>query len=100
MPIIRSAIKKMRQDHKRTVVNRAKKETLKKVLKLSEVQPTSENLGKAFSALDKAVKVGLIPKGRADRKKSRLSHQIGTTEKAKTSTKTTKTKKTSSSKQK
>lgn len=72
MPIIKSAIKKMRQDRKRTAVNRAKKDNLKKVIKLAETKPTAENVSLAFSALDKAAKSGLIPKGRADRKKSRL----------------------------
>ena len=93
MPIIRSAIKKMRQDHKRTLVNRTKKENLKKVVKLAETKPTTENVSKAFSALDKAVKVGLIPKGRADRKKSRLP-KVAAAQKAKTGKAATKVTKT------
>ncbi len=93
MPIIRSAIKKMRQDQKRTLANRAQKENLKKAIKLAETKPTAENVSKAFSALDKAVKVHLIPKGRADRKKSRLPKVSATTQKTKltkTAPKTTK----------
>lgn len=85
MPIIKSAIKKMRQDRKRTEVNRAKKDSLKKIVKLAEDKPTTENISKAFSALDKAAKVGLIPKGRADRKKSRLPTVTATATKAKPS---------------
>jgi small subunit ribosomal protein S20 len=73
MPIIKSAIKKMRQDKARTLVNRRKIDTLKKVLKQANAKPTSENLSKAFSSLDKAAKKGLIPKARANRKKSRLA---------------------------
>src|SRR3990172_11827467 len=98
MPIIRSAIKKMRQDHKRTLVKRTKKENLKKVVKLAETKPTTENVSKAFGALDKAVKVGLIPKGRADRKKSRLPKVSATARKTKPAVAAPKTTKTSSKK--
>lgn len=73
MPLTKSAIKKMRQDKSRQEVNRGKIVALKKVLKETNNNPTTETLGKAFSYLDRAAKKGLIPKGRADRKKSRLS---------------------------
>ncbi len=96
MPIIKSAIKKMRQDQERTLVNRAKKDALKKVIKLAETKPNSESISKAFSALDRAAKIGLIPKGRADRKKSRLPKIETGSVKTKTSPKTSKSKKTSS----
>lgn len=87
----------MRQDRQRTVVNRAKKDSLKKLLKLADTKPTAENVRAAFSALDKAAKVGLIPKGRADRKKSRLPQAVAATS-AKTTRKIPTTKKTSSKK--
>lgn len=96
MPIIKSAIKKMRQDQKRTLVNRAKKDALKKIVKQAETTPTSENLSKAFSALDKAAKIGLIPKGRADRKKSRLPIAKASVSKTKVSSKAAGNKKTPS----
>lgn len=79
MPLIKSAIKKMRQDKARTLRNRAKIDVLKKALKSVVTKPSSENLSQAFSQLDKAAKKGLIPKARADRKKSRLAKAIGTT---------------------
>jgi len=87
MPIIKSAIKKMRQDKAREKVNRAKKVVLKKTLKLAQTEPNQKNLSAAFSALDKAAKVGLIPKGRADRKKARLNKNV---KPAKTTKKTSK----------
>ncbi len=77
----------MRQDKAREKVNRAKKDVLKKTLKQARTEPNQKNLSSAFSALDKAAKTGLIPKGRADRKKSRLSKKIVAT---KTETKATK----------
>lgn len=73
MPIIKSAIKKMRQDKARTITNRGKISILKKVLKQATTKPSSENISIAFSSLDKAAKKGLIPKARANRKKSQLS---------------------------
>lgn len=66
----------MRQDKARTLTNRVKIDELKKSIKKATTTPTSENLSKAFSSLDKAAKKGLIPKGRADRKKSRLSKKL------------------------
>lgn len=79
MPIIKSAIKKMRQDQARAKTNRVKIDALKKSLKQANAKPTAENLSKAFSSLDKAAKKGLIPKGRADRRKSRLAKKLTAT---------------------
>lgn len=97
MPLIKSAIKKMRQDKARSIVNREKIDALKKVLKLATTKPTSENLSKAFSSLDRAAKKGLIPKARANRKKSRLAHKtIDSGTKKPTNAKTTNSKTKSS----
>lgn len=98
MPIIKSAIKKMHQDRKKTAVNRIKKDGLKKAIKLAETNPTPENLSHAFSALDKAAKIGLIPQGRADRKKSRLPQVAVASKPRVAKTITTKTKKPTSKK--
>src|SRR3989344_295418 len=73
MPIIKSAKKRMRQEKKRTEINRAKKLNIKTLIKKTRVSKTAENLTSVFSALDKAVKVGLIHQNRASRLKSRLS---------------------------
>lgn len=84
----------MRQDKARTIRNRAKIDALKKSIKLATTNPSTENLSLAFSSLDKAAKKGLIPKARADRKKSRLSKKVVVT----TPAKAPKTKKTVSKK--
>ena len=76
MPIIKSAIKKLRKDRKRTVLNKAKKENLKALIKKARVNKTPENLRAVFSALDKAAKVNLIHKNKAARLKSRLSKGV------------------------
>ena len=87
MPIIKSAIKKMRQDRARTKINRAKKDALKKVLKEALTKKSAANLNSAFSALDKAAKTGLIPKGRVNRQKSRLAKKVAIASTSKTASK-------------
>lgn len=73
MPIIKSAIKKMRQDKVREKANRAKKTVLKTAIKTAVAKPELSSLSDAFSKLDRAAKKGLIPRGRANRIKSRIS---------------------------
>lgn len=73
MPIIRSAIKKLRKDRVRTARNKIKKNILKDLIKKARLQKTDANLKAAFSALDKAAKTNLIHKRKASRLKSRLS---------------------------
>lgn len=76
MPIIRSAIKKLRKDKKRTERNKAKKINLKALIKKARENKSAANLRDVFSALDKAAKTNLIHKNKASRLKSRLSKLI------------------------
>lgn len=73
MPIIQSAIKKVRKDKIRTERNRKKKAVIKTLLKKARQEKSSKNLTLIFSALDKAVKTNLIHKNKASRLKSRLA---------------------------
>lgn len=73
MPIIKSAIKKVRKDKRRTDRNKKRATMVKNIVKNTRKTPTAKNLSSAFSALDKAVKVNLIHKKKASRLKSRLS---------------------------
>lgn len=73
MPIIRSAIKKVRKDKTRTARNKKRKISLKSLVKKARASKTAETLQAAFSALDKAAKVHLIHPNKASRLKSRLS---------------------------
>ncbi len=94
MPIIKSAIKKLRRDNKKRLENKAVLLTVKKVIKDVRVLPSAEGASKAFSAIDKAVKKGLIKKNTAARKKSQISKFLTNvappTAKAAKTTKTTK----------
>lgn len=76
MPLIKSAIKKMRQDARKRVVNKKLRLELKKVTKKAGENPSSESIKQAYSTLDKAVKRGLIHKNTAARKKSSLAKKI------------------------
>lgn len=73
MPIIKSAIKKVRKDKRRTQRNKKRATMVKNIVKDTRKAPNAKNLTAAFSALDKAVKVNLIHKKKASRLKSRLS---------------------------
>jgi small subunit ribosomal protein S20 len=70
MPITKQAKKAVRQSERRKVKNLRQRRVLKKTLK------TSEELPVLYKTLDKAAKNGLIKKGTADRKKSRLARKI------------------------
>ena len=73
MPIIKSAIKKVRKDKLRTLRNQKRGAALKSLIKKAKSANSPKNLQAAFSALDKAAKVKLIHPNKAARLKSRLS---------------------------
>ena len=73
MPIIRSAIKKVRKDKTRTYRNDKRESALKSLIKKARYGKSAKDLQAAFSALDKAAKVKLIHPNKAARLKSRLS---------------------------
>ena len=81
MPLLKHAIKKMRQDARRRKVNLKARSGLKSLTKKASENPSSESLSKAFSALDKAVKTNLIHKNTAARKKSSLAKKLKVTKK-------------------
>ncbi len=85
MPLLKHAIKKMRQDARKRIKNKKINTELKSVIKKASENPSSKNVSGAFSAIDKAVKVNLLHKNTAARKKSSLAAKIKTV--SKTSTK-------------
>ncbi|MEK7503223.1 MAG: 30S ribosomal protein S20 [Patescibacteria group bacterium] len=76
MPIIKSAQKALRQTKRRTVRNKAWKTKLKDAVKKAESQKTKEAVSYAFKVIDKSAKVGIIPKNKAGRIKSKLSRLL------------------------
>src|SRR5688572_26104656 len=72
MPIIKSAIKRMHQAAKRRARNVTTKRDLKAAVKAFVAAPTPENLSKAQSTIDKAVKKNILEKNTAARRKAGL----------------------------
>lgn len=73
MPIIKSAIKKVRVDQRRRAVNLARQSRLRTVLKKAKAESSFETVSRAYAELDKAVKVKMVHKNYADRKKAQLA---------------------------
>lgn len=73
MPIIKSAIKRMRQTAKRRARNVTTKRNLKGAVKAFLANPDAKNLSAAQSELDTMVKKNLLPKNTAARRKAQLS---------------------------
>jgi ribosomal protein S20 len=73
MPIIKSAIKRMKQTAKRRERNVGIKRDIKGAVKAFLAKPTSEGLSAAHSELDTAVKKKLLKKNTVARQKSQLS---------------------------
>lgn len=76
MPIIKSAIKKVRKDKVRTAKNKKRELNLKALIKKVRTTKSAKDLQAVYSALDKAAKVKLIHPKKAARLKSRLSKGI------------------------
>lgn len=89
MPLIKSAIKRMRQTVTRRSRNVTTKRNLKDAVKAFVASPSAETLSAAQSELDTAVKKNILPKNTAARRKSALAAQakaagvkLGTAKKA------------------
>lgn len=72
MPIIKSAIKRMRQTAKRRARNVETKKSMKSAVKAFTEAPSAAGLSAAQSEIDTAVKKGLLEKRTAARRKSAL----------------------------
>lgn len=91
MPVIKSAIKKLRQDRKREKENDKKRRLLDIAINSARKSPAKIN--EAFSVVDRAVKSKLIHKKKAARIKSSLS-KLGLTKAPKSEPKKSVVKKT------
>ncbi len=73
MPVIKSAIKKLRRDKKAEKANDLFRNNLSQIIKLAKKQKTATAVSKAFSQVDRAVKKNLMHASRAAHIKSSLS---------------------------
>lgn len=76
MPVTKQAIKKVRQDKRKTLINLKVKQAYKKAVRDFVKKPTEAGLTSVFKSLDKAAKGNVIHKNRASRLKSRLSKKL------------------------
>jgi small subunit ribosomal protein S20 len=79
MPRHKSNFKRMRTSKKQNLYNRGVKSSIKTLAKKFSASTGEETEGllREFSSeLDRAVKKGVIPKRRADRKKSRIAKEL------------------------
>lgn len=75
MPIIKSAIKRMKQTQKRKERNSEVKKQIKTAVKAFMTEPSKDTLKSAQSEYDKAVKKNLMKKATVSRRKARL-HRV------------------------
>ena len=75
MPIIKSAIKRMKQTAVRRARNVETKKTVKAAVRAFTDKPSFKALSEAQSAIDTAVKKNVLSKGTAARRKSSLVRQ-------------------------
>ncbi|HTP32115.1 MAG TPA: 30S ribosomal protein S20 [Candidatus Acidoferrales bacterium] len=78
-----SALKRVRQDERRTEANQKNKSrlrhairALRRAISAKETQTVADLLPKTFSMIDRSVKIGVIKKNTAARYKSRLQLRI------------------------
>jgi len=73
MPITVGAIRKLRADKRKDLVNFQVKKSLKQAVAQMRKKPTEKNLKELFMRADRAAKSRVIHKNKAARLKSRLS---------------------------
>ena len=73
MPVTKQAIKKIRQDRRKTAVNLKVRRAFKAAVLGFRKKPTRAGLTAVYRAADKAAKTNVIHKNKASRLKSRLS---------------------------
>lgn len=82
MPNLQNAKKALRVSDRKRVMNDKRRKALKETVKSARVlggadkKVVTESLAKAYQAIDKAAKRGIIKKNTADRKKSRLAKSL------------------------
>ncbi len=85
MPITKSAVKRMRSDERKYLRNQIVRSELKTIFKkvsiliTQDLEKAREEIRSLVSKFDKAVKKGIIPKEKANRKKSRLAALLNRT---------------------
>jgi small subunit ribosomal protein S20 len=81
MPNLDNAKKALRVADRKRVLNDRRRRAMKTSIKSAKTNQSADELSKAFQAIDKAAKRGVIKKNTAARKKSRLAKSLAKTQK-------------------
>ncbi len=73
MPNLQNAKKALRVAARKRVLNDRRRRTMKTTVKSAKSTLSADDMSKAFQAIDKAAKRGVIKKNAASRKKARLA---------------------------
>jgi ribosomal protein S20 len=76
MPITRSAKEAIRNSARKRVFNDRRRKAMKDITRTAKATPSQENLNKAYQAIDKAVKKGVIKANAGARKKSQVAKAL------------------------
>jgi small subunit ribosomal protein S20 len=76
MPNLENAKKALRVAKRKRIVNDRRRRAMKVAIKEVKKTTTPEDLSKAYQAIDKAAKRGVIKKNTAARKKSRITKAL------------------------
>ena len=76
MPILKSAVKKLKADKRREKENAKVRQAYKSALKQARAKKSKAAVTKAFQVLDRAAKKKVIHKNKASRLKSRLARLL------------------------
>jgi small subunit ribosomal protein S20 len=76
MPVTKSAIKALRQQKKRTIVNSGIRAKMRTIIKAVKTGGGAETLSEMYSTVDRAAKRGIIHPNKAARIKSRITKSV------------------------
>lgn len=76
MPNLQNAKKALRVSARKRILNDRRRRAMRVAVKSVKISNATEDLSKAFQAIDKAAKRGVIKKNAASRKKSRLTKAV------------------------
>lgn len=81
MPNLQNAKKALRVSDRKRVLNDKRRKAIKETTKVAKAgagdkKASAENLAKAYQAIDKAAKRGILKKNTANRRKARLARSL------------------------
>lgn len=82
MPVTKSAIKTLRQQKRRAVVNAGIRAKMRTIIKAVQTDLGTQGLSEMYSTVDRAAKRGVIHRNKAARIKSRITKRVASLDQA------------------